>query len=109
MIIRHWRQDWEYEHAKLLVYSDRNAWTWEDVLERMRTRRWSKTVYQVDDSPRYARWGQFETQGGARLWRSGTGGGPKEPPPILHYAFARAPSTLHNPAPRVAMNRKMKQ
>ena len=25
MIIKHWRQDWEYEPAKLLVYSDRNA------------------------------------------------------------------------------------
>src|SRR3546814_5432291 len=36
----------------------------------MRTGRWSQTVYQVDDSPRYAGWGQFETQGGIRRWRS---------------------------------------
>lgn len=70
MIIKHWRQDWEYEPAKVLVYSDRNAWTWEDVPERMRTGRWSQTVYQVDDSPRYGGWGQFETQGGVRRWRS---------------------------------------
>jgi hypothetical protein len=70
MIIKHWRQDWEYEPAKVLVYSDRNAWTWEDVPEKMRTGRWSQTVYQVDDSPRYGGWGQFETQGGVRRWRS---------------------------------------
>lgn len=69
-IIKHWRQDWEYEPAKILAYSDRNAWAWEDVPERMRTGRWSQTVYQVDDSPRYAGWGQFETQGGIRRWRS---------------------------------------
>lgn len=35
-IIKHWRQDWEYEPAKILAYSDRNAWAWEDVPERMR-------------------------------------------------------------------------
>ncbi|WP_077147581.1 DUF6607 family protein [Sphingopyxis sp. KK2] len=70
MIIKHWRQDWEYEPAKVLVYSDRNSWTWEDVPEKMRTGRWSQTVYQVDDSPRYGGWGQFETQAGIRRWRS---------------------------------------
>lgn len=69
-VIKHWRQDWEYEPAKLLVYSDRNRWEWEDVPERMRTGRWSQTVWQVDDSPRYGGWGQFETQAGIRRWRS---------------------------------------
>ncbi len=69
-IIKHWRQDWQYEPARLLVYSDRNRWTWEDVPERMRNGRWAQTVYQVDDSPRYAGWGQFEEQGGIRRWRS---------------------------------------
>lgn len=69
-IIKHWRQDWEYEPAKVLVYSDRNEWTWDTVPERMRTGRWSQTVWQVDDSPRYGGWGQFETQAGIRRWRS---------------------------------------
>ncbi len=69
-IIKHWRQDWEYEPARVLVYADRNHWEWEDVPERMRTGRWSQTVWQVDDSPRYGGWGQFETQAGIRRWRS---------------------------------------
>ena len=69
-VIKHWRQDWEYEPQRVLVYSDRNKWVWEDVPERMRTGRWSQTVYQVDDSPRYGGWGQFETQAGIRRWRS---------------------------------------
>lgn len=69
-IIKHWRQDWQYEPARVLVYADRNSWKWEDVPEKMRTGRWSQTVYQVDDSPRYGGWGQFETQGGLRRWRS---------------------------------------
>ncbi|MDT9600342.1 DUF6607 family protein [Sphingosinicella rhizophila] len=69
-VVKHWRQDWEYEPARILVYSDRNLWTWEDVPARMRNGRWSQTVWQVDDSPRYAGWGQFEEQGGIRRWRS---------------------------------------
>ncbi len=69
-VIKHWRQDWEYEPAKILVYSGPDSWTWEDVPERMRKGRWAQTVWQVDDSPRYAGWGQFETQGGVRRWRS---------------------------------------
>src|SRR5690606_8762443 len=69
-VIKHWRQDWEYDPARVLVYSDRHTWRWEEVPERMRTGRWSQTVWQVDDSPRYGSWGQFETQGGVRRWRS---------------------------------------
>lgn len=69
-VIKHWRQDWEYEPAKVLVYSGKGAWVWEDVPERMRAGRWSQTVYQVDDSPRYAGWGQWTTDAGIRRWRS---------------------------------------
>lgn len=69
-VIKHWRQDWEYQPEKVLVYAGKGKWTWEDVPERMRVGRWSQTVYQVDDSPRYAGWGQFETQAGIRRWRS---------------------------------------
>ena len=69
-VIKHWRQDWEYEPTRVLVYSDTNSWRWEDVPEQFRKGRWSQTVWQVDDSPRYGGWGQFDTQGGVRRWRS---------------------------------------
>lgn len=69
-IIKHWRQDWEYEPARILAYAGPNSWKWQDVPAQWRKGRWSQTVWQVDDSPRYAGWGQFETQGGVRRWRS---------------------------------------
>ncbi len=69
-IIKHWRQDWDYEPAKVLVYSGDGNWVWEEVPERMRAGRWSQTVWQVDDSPRYAGWGEWTTQAGIRRWRS---------------------------------------
>lgn len=69
-IIKHWRQDWEYEPEKILAYSDRNSWAYQPIPEKRRNGRWSQTVYQVDDSPRYAGLGEWETQGGVRRWRS---------------------------------------
>ncbi|MEC7160761.1 MAG: DUF6607 family protein, partial [Pseudomonadota bacterium] len=38
--------------------------------ERLRNGRWSQTVYQVDDSPRYAGWGEWQDSQGIRRWRS---------------------------------------
>lgn len=69
-VIKHWRQDWEYAPEKILAYSGPDSWIWEEVPANLRHGRWSQTVWQVDDSPRYSGWGQFETQGGVRRWRS---------------------------------------
>jgi hypothetical protein len=69
-VVKHWRQDWEYQPARILVYKGGDVWEWETVPERMRAGRWSQTVWQVDDSPRYAGWGEWETVQGIRRWRS---------------------------------------
>ncbi|SIO03897.1 hypothetical protein SAMN02745824_2724 [Parasphingorhabdus marina DSM 22363] len=69
-IVKHWRQDWEYEPEQILAYAGPNTWVLKDVPERLRKGRWSQTVYQVDDSPRYAGWGQWTTTNGVRRWRS---------------------------------------
>ena len=69
-VIKHWRQDWAYEPAQILTYEGPDSWVWSEVPERMRNGRWSQTVYQVDDSPRYAGWGQWEMTNGVPRWRS---------------------------------------
>ena len=69
-VIKHWRQDWEYEPEKILAYTGPNTWEWKEMPERMRNGRWSQTVYQVDDSPRYAGWGEWQDSQGIRRWRS---------------------------------------
>ncbi len=69
-IVKHWRQDWEYEPKQILAYAGSGKWELQDVPERLRKGRWSQTVYQVDDSPRYAGWGQWTTTNGVRRWRS---------------------------------------
>ncbi len=70
MIIKHWRQDWEYEPENMLVYSDRHRWELQPVSRENAKGKWSQTVYQVDDSPRYAGLGTWETEAGTRRWSS---------------------------------------
>lgn len=69
-VVKHWRQDWQYAPEKILTFTGGDTWEWTAVPENMRAGRWSQTVYQVDDSPRYAGWGQWETTHGVKRWRS---------------------------------------
>jgi hypothetical protein len=69
-VVKHWRQDWEYQPDAILAYKGGDTWELTPVPEKMRAGRWSQTVYQTDDSPRYAGWGEWETTQGIRRWRS---------------------------------------
>ena len=53
-IVKHWRQDWRYEPATVLAFQGHDDWTVEPVAAETAAGAWSQTVYQVDDSPRYA-------------------------------------------------------
>jgi hypothetical protein len=69
-VIKHWRQDWDYEPAQVLTYKGPSQWELTTVPEKMRKGRWSQTVWQTDDSPRYGGWGEFSDEGGVPRWRS---------------------------------------
>ncbi len=69
--IKHWRQDWIYEPEGYLAYAGPGEWATESVDEKSRKGRWSQTVWQTDDSPRYGAIGLWETQAGIARWRSG--------------------------------------
>lgn len=69
-VIKHWRQDWKFEPDTLLTYSGSGNWKLEAVPEASRKGAWSQTVYQVDDSPRYAGVGVWKMRNGVRSWTS---------------------------------------
>jgi len=69
-VIKHWRQDWTYEPENVLVYAGDGRWNIEAVSAALRAGRWSQTVWQTDDSPRYGGWGQWTEEGGVKRWRS---------------------------------------
>ena len=69
-VIKHWRQDWEYEPARVLVYAGPDKWVWQKLSDPERRGKWSQTVWQVDDSPRYGGVGVWENIAGGRRWTS---------------------------------------
>lgn len=66
--IKHWRQDWQYEPARVLVFIGGNAWEWRDLSVEDRKGKWSQTVYQVDDAPRYGAIAAWTYDLGAPTW-----------------------------------------
>ena len=66
--IKHWRQDWRWEPAQVLTFIGGNAWEMQDVPKAEREGRWSQTVYQVDDAPRYGAMGDFSHENGVSEW-----------------------------------------
>lgn len=69
-VIKHWRQDWTYEPAKLLVYVAPGKWAWKAVSAHERQGAWSQTVWQTDDSPRYGGVGCWAHDDGVARWMS---------------------------------------
>ena len=67
-VIKHWRQDWQYEPDRMLAYQGFNRWNVEEISPGEARGAWSQTVYQVDDSPRYAGLGQWEHARHASTW-----------------------------------------
>lgn len=68
IVVKHWRQDWQYEPQRVLVFIGGNAWEWRDVPASEREGAWSQTVYQVDDAPRYGAVGDWTYEDGIAEW-----------------------------------------
>ena len=69
-VVKHWRQDWEYEPSTMWRYV--NGYQWQQVkLTKAESKgKWLQTVWQVDDSPRYASLGTWTSNHGVDAWTS---------------------------------------
>ena len=67
-VTRHWRQEWRYEADAALVFEGLNAWTLRKIPEGLRRGAWVQSVYQVDDSPRYAAQGRWQHSDSFSTW-----------------------------------------
>ena len=69
-VIKHWRQDWQFERQRLWSYVGDDTWERRELSAREAAGTWTQTVWQVDDSPRYAGIGHWTHQGGVSSWTS---------------------------------------
>lgn len=70
-VTKHWRQDWQYEPGEIVEYLGRERWGRRVLDRREVAGKWSQTVYQVDESPRYASLGRWEHSPSFSTWLSG--------------------------------------
>lgn len=71
MVTKHWRQDWHYEPEAIVEHVGRDRWQRRTVPAGARRGAWLQTVYQVDESPRYASLGRWEHNASFSTWVSG--------------------------------------
>lgn len=71
MVTKHWRQDWQYEPEFIVEHKGRDRWERRKVPADERRGTWSQTVYQVDESPRYASAGRWQHSASFSTWLSG--------------------------------------
>ena len=78
MVVKHWRQDWDYQNTNFYMFSQYNPKTkgeeWEFTQKSPENVKgqWTQKVFQVDDSPRYegtATWVHFD---GKHYWENTT-------------------------------------
>lgn len=70
-VVKHWRQDWQYEDDELHVYAGHDTWERVQLSTAEVKGTWSQSVFQVDDSPRYQAIGRWQHDGNHSSWISG--------------------------------------
>ncbi|MGB1042587.1 MAG: DUF6607 family protein [Tenacibaculum sp.] len=71
-IIKHWRQDWEYQNRDFYMYNGDNNWLYENKSKKDVKKQWTQKVFQVDDSPRYEGSGTWVHLDGKSYWENTT-------------------------------------
>ena len=70
MVVKHWRHDWRYEDRQVHAFRGRDRWRRQRLDDGEARGRWTQTVYQVDDSPRYEAVGRWQHRPGVSVWES---------------------------------------
>lgn len=69
-VIKHWRQDWTWQDRELLEFRGDRRWQRRKLSPQSAKGRWTQSVYEVDDSPRYAATGRWQHRGDTSEWVS---------------------------------------
>lgn len=72
MIIKHWRQDWEFENNSFFMFNADNRWSYLQLPQSSVKGQWTQKVYQVDDSPRYEGTATWVHVDGKSFWENTT-------------------------------------
>ena len=71
-IVKHWREEWTYENPVIWKYKGDRTWIKETVPAEQVKGKWTQTVWEVADEPRYQGFSQFVNLDGKIVWQNTT-------------------------------------
>ncbi|MGC4037769.1 MAG: hypothetical protein QM764_17535 [Chitinophagaceae bacterium] len=72
MIIKHWRENWTYEDPILWKYQGDKVWTKETLKPEQVKGKWTQSVWEVSDAPRYSGNSEWVTTDNKTFWQNAT-------------------------------------
>ncbi|GAB3737214.1 DUF6607 family protein [Spirosoma lituiforme] len=70
MVIKHWREDWEFQNTSLLKFDQNASWKRVKLTPAQTKGQWTQKVFEVDDSPRYEGSATWIHADGRTYWES---------------------------------------
>lgn len=71
-VIKHWREDWTYEQPYVWQYEPDKKWIKKDLKPEQYKNKWTQTVWEVDDAPRYQGISDWVTTDNKTFWLNTT-------------------------------------
>lgn len=71
-VVKHWREEWSYENPVIWKYKGDRTWVKETVPAEQVKGKWTQTVWEVADEPRYQGFSQFVNLDGKIIWQNTT-------------------------------------
>jgi len=72
VIIKHWREDWTYENPIIWKYQGDKTWKKEIQKPEAVKGKWTQSIWEVSDEPRYQGSSEWITVNGQNIWQSTT-------------------------------------
>ncbi len=70
MVVKHWREDWQYEKSDWLVFNHDATWKQVNGNKEKTKGQWTQTVWEVDDAPRYQGSSNWVASNGKYYWEN---------------------------------------
>lgn len=72
IVVKHWREDWEFESPYLWKFEGGKEWTKQALKPEQYKGKWTQSVWEVDDAPRYQGISEWVNTDGKTFWQSTT-------------------------------------
>lgn len=71
-IVKHWREDWNYENPTIWIFKGDGIWEKTTVPSTSVKGKWTQTVWEVSDAPRYQGISIWQEVNGHTIWENTT-------------------------------------